>query len=82
MTFKLLAGLDCMPLCLSARGLDHFCETVAALEPSFAGINIEDVTSPACFEIVHRLEGRMGVPVLHDDQFRVDLQTGRWAPDN
>lgn len=67
--FKALAGLDCMPLCLATTGIDHFCDTVAALEPSFSGVNIEDVAAPACFEIVRRLEARLGIPVMHDDQF-------------
>lgn len=67
--FKALAGLDCMPLCLDARGADRFCDVVAALEPSFSGINIEDVGAPACFEIVRQLEERLDIPVLHDDQF-------------
>lgn len=67
--FKALAGLDCMPLCLAAAGVDAFCDAVAALEPSFAGVNIEDVAAPHCFEIVARLERRLGIPVLHDDQF-------------
>ena len=67
--FKCLAGIDCMPLCLDAKGIDRFCDTICALEPSFSGINIEDVASPHCFEIVSQLEERLSIPVLHDDQF-------------
>ncbi len=67
--FKSLTGLDCMPLCLRTDSIDYFCDTVAALEPSFSGINLEDVAAPACFEIVRRLEDRLSIPVLHDDQF-------------
>lgn len=69
MMFKSLTGLDCMPLCLRTDSIDYFCDTVAALEPSFSGINLEDVAAPACFEIVRRLEERLSIPVLHDDQF-------------
>jgi len=67
--FKALAGIDCVPLCLDARAPDRFCEVVRALEPSFAGINLEDVAAPACFEAVRRLEDSMDVPILHDDQY-------------
>ena len=67
--FKALAGIDCVPLCLDARAPDLFCEVVRALEPSFAGINLEDVAAPACFEAVRRLEADMDIPILHDDQY-------------
>lgn len=67
--FKALAGLDCMPLCLSTRSARHFCDVVQALQPSFGGINIEDVASPGCFEILSTLERELSVPVIHDDQY-------------
>lgn len=67
--FKSLAGLDCMPLCLRTDTINYFCDTIAALEPSFSGINLEDIAAPSCFEIVRRLEERLSIPVLHDDQF-------------
>ncbi|MBL8581490.1 MAG: NADP-dependent malic enzyme [Rhizobiaceae bacterium] len=67
--FKLLAGIDCMPLCLSARGPSHLVDIVEALQPSFGGFNIEDVAAPACFEVMRELDTRLDVPALHDDQF-------------
>jgi malate dehydrogenase (oxaloacetate-decarboxylating) len=67
--FKMLAGIDCMPLCLSARGPSHLVDIIAALEPTFGGFNIEDVAAPGCFELMSGLEARLSVPSLHDDQF-------------
>jgi malate dehydrogenase (oxaloacetate-decarboxylating) len=67
--FKLLAGIDCMPLCLSARGPAHLIDIIGALEPSFGGFNIEDVAAPGCFDLMRGLEASLGVPSLHDDQF-------------
>jgi len=67
--FKMLAGIDCMPLCLTARGPDHLIDIIGALEPSFGGFNIEDIAAPGCFELMHGLETNLSVPSLHDDQF-------------
>jgi malate dehydrogenase (oxaloacetate-decarboxylating) len=67
--FKMLAGIDCMPLCLSARGPAHLIEICAALEPTFGGFNIEDVAAPGCFELMRGLQEKLSVPSLHDDQF-------------
>ncbi|XWN34180.1 MAG: malic enzyme-like NAD(P)-binding protein [Devosia sp.] len=67
--FKCLAGLDCMPLCIDAQDTGRFCDVVAALEPTFSGINLEDVAAPHCFDIVTRLETDLSIPVFHDDQF-------------
>lgn len=67
--FKALAGIDCMPLCLDVSSPEQFCDVVAALEPTFGGINMEDVASPHCFPILRSLEERLSVPVIHDDQF-------------
>jgi malate dehydrogenase (oxaloacetate-decarboxylating) len=67
--FKMLAGIDCMPLCLSARGPKHLIDIIEALEPTFGGFNIEDVAAPSCFELMRGLEASLPVPVLHDDQF-------------
>ncbi len=67
--FKALAGIDCMPLCLDVSSPEQFCDIVAALEPSFGGINIEDVAAPHCFSILETLERRLKIPVIHDDQF-------------
>ena len=48
--------------------VDKFCDVVAALEPTFGGINLEDITAPECFEIEEKLRERMKIPVFHDDQ--------------
>ncbi len=67
--FKMLAGIDCMPLCLTARGPSHLIDIISALEPSFGGFNIEDIAAPGCFELMRGLEANLSVPSLHDDQF-------------
>ena len=67
--FKMLAGVDCMPLCLDARDPDHLVDIITALEPSFGGFNLEDVAAPGCFEVMRRLDGNLPVPILHDDQY-------------
>lgn len=67
--FKALAGIDCMPLCLDVGSAEQFCDVVAALEPSFGGINMEDVAAPHCFRILRELDERLSIPVIHDDQY-------------
>lgn len=67
--FRMLAGIDCMPLCVKADDPDRFVELVLALEPTFGAFNIEDVAAPGCFHIVERLRRELPLPVLHDDQF-------------
>lgn len=67
--FKMLAGIDCMPLCVDAPDPDRFADLVLSLEPGFGAFNIEDVAAPGCFHIVERLKCELPVPVLHDDQF-------------
>lgn len=69
--FKKFADIDAIPLCMKFDGenyLEDFICAVKALEPSFGGINIEDVAAPACFELARRLKAEMGIPVFHDDQ--------------
>ncbi|MDE2486161.1 MAG: NADP-dependent malic enzyme [Alphaproteobacteria bacterium] len=66
--FKKFAGIDVFDLEVDATDPDRFVEVVAALEPSFGGINLEDIRAPECFEIERRLRERMKVPVFHDDQ--------------
>jgi malate dehydrogenase (oxaloacetate-decarboxylating)(NADP+) len=66
--FKKFAGIDVFDLEIDATDIDRFVEVVAALEPSFGGINLEDIKAPECFEIERRLRERMKVPVFHDDQ--------------
>lgn len=67
--FKLLAGLDAVPICLDVRDPAKLVDHIAALEPSFAGFNLEDVAAPQCFATVEELIRRLSVPVFHDDQY-------------
>jgi malate dehydrogenase (oxaloacetate-decarboxylating) len=67
--FKLLAGIDCMPLCLESRDTSHLIDIIAALEPTFGGFNLEDVAAPGCFRVMSELAQRLPVPILHDDQY-------------
>ncbi len=66
--FKRFADIDAVPLCLGTQDTDRIIETIAALAPSFAGINLEDIAAPRCFEIEARLRARLSIPVFHDDQ--------------
>lgn len=66
--FKYLGGVDAVPLCLGTKDPDEFIRTVALLEPSFGGINLEDISQPKCFRILATLRKQMGIPVWHDDQ--------------
>jgi malate dehydrogenase (oxaloacetate-decarboxylating) len=66
--FKRFAGVDAVPLCLGCTGVDEIVATVAALAPSFGGINLEDISAPRCFEVEDRLRDRLDIPVFHDDQ--------------
>ncbi|MBW9207244.1 NAD-dependent malic enzyme [Mumia sp. zg.B17] len=66
--FKTFADIDAWPLCLDTHDVDSIVETVAAIAPGFAGINLEDIAAPKCFEIENRLRARLDIPVFHDDQ--------------
>ena len=66
--FKKFANVDCFDLELDTTDVDKFCDAVALLEPTFGGINLEDIKAPECFEIEKRLKSRMNIPVFHDDQ--------------
>jgi len=66
--FKKFAGIDVFDLEIKADDPDKFCEVATALEPTFGGINLEDIKAPECFEIEEALTQRMNIPVLHDDQ--------------
>jgi len=65
--FKLLGGIDAIPICLNTKEPDQIVQTVKYLEPSFAAINLEDISSPKCFEILKRCREEMQIPVWHDD---------------
>ncbi|NRF92482.1 NAD-dependent malic enzyme [Paenibacillus frigoriresistens] len=66
--FKVLAGVDAIPICLDALDKENVIETVKQLSPSFGGINLEDIAAPDCFEIEERLKKECDIPVFHDDQ--------------
>jgi len=66
--FKTFAGVDAFPICLNSEDVEKVVETVKLLEPTFGGINLEDISAPACFEIEERLKKEMNIPVFHDDQ--------------
>ncbi len=66
--FKKFAGIDVFDIEISADTIERVVETVAALEPTFGGINLEDIKAPECFDIETQLKERMKIPVFHDDQ--------------
>lgn len=66
--FKYLGGVDAVPICLGTKDPDEFVRTVHLLEPSFGGINLEDIAMPKCFRALDELRKRLAIPVWHDDQ--------------
>ncbi len=66
--FKRFAGIDAWPLCLDTQDVDTIVTIVKAIAPGFAGINLEDISAPRCFEIEARLRDELDIPVFHDDQ--------------
>src|SRR5690606_21321997 len=66
--FKQFAGVDAFPICLNTQDTEEIIQICKALEPSFGGINLEDISSPRCFEIEERLKKELSIPVFHDDQ--------------
>ena len=66
--FKKFAGVDVFDIEVDETDVAKFCDVVAALEPTFGGINLEDIKAPECFEVEKRLRERMNIPVFHDDQ--------------
>ena len=66
--FKVFGDVDAVPICLGTKDPEKIIETVKYLEPSFAGINLEDISSPKCYDIEDRLKQEMNIPVFHDDQ--------------
>lgn len=65
--FKYLGGVDAVPICLNTKDPDEIVQAVKWLEPSFAGINLEDISYPKCFGILERCRKEVGIPVWHDD---------------
>ncbi len=74
--FKIFAGIDCFDLELNTKNVDDFINTVKALEPTFGGINLEDIKAPECFEIERRLKEEMNIPLMHDDQHGTAIISG------
>lgn len=66
--FKQFADIDCYDIEIKATEVDHICEVIKALEPTFGAINLEDIKSPECFAIEERLKNEMNIPIFHDDQ--------------
>ena len=66
--FKIYADIDVFDIELDTKDVDEFVRTVKILEPTFGGINLEDISAPACFEIEERLREELDIPVMHDDQ--------------
>jgi malate dehydrogenase (oxaloacetate-decarboxylating)(NADP+) len=74
--FKKFAGIDCFDIELDQRDPDKLVEIIAALEPTFGAINLEDIKSPECFYIERKLRQRMKIPVFHDDQHGTAITVG------
>src|SRR5882757_1816281 len=74
--FKKFAGIDVFDLEVAETDIDRFVDIVAALEPTFGGINLEDIKAPECFVIEKKLRERMQIPVFHDDQHGTAIVVG------
>src|SRR3954466_6615983 len=66
--FKRFGGIDAWPLCLDTQDTEEIISVVKAVAPGFAGINLEDISAPRCFEVERRLRELLDIPVFHDDQ--------------
>src|SRR4030088_2819418 len=66
--FKKFAGIDCFDIELDERDPDKLVDIIAALEPTFGAINLEDIKAPECFYVERKLRTRMKIPVFHDEQ--------------
>ena len=77
--FKVFGGVNAVPICLDTKDPKKFIETVKRLQPSFAGINLEDIASPKCYEIEQTLKKEMDIPVFHDDQHGTAVISGAGA---
>jgi malate dehydrogenase (oxaloacetate-decarboxylating)(NADP+) len=74
--FKKFAGIDVFDIELDERDPDKLVDIIAALEPTFGGINLEDIKAPECFYIERKLRERMKIPVFHDDQHGTAIIVG------
>ena len=73
--FKRFANVNAVPICLATTDTEQIIATVAAIAPSFGGINLEDISAPRCFEIEDRLRDLLDIPVFHDDQHGTAIVT-------
>ncbi|KIL75627.1 NADP-dependent malic enzyme [Bacillus badius] len=73
--FKSFAGVDAFPICLDTEDADKIVETVKLMEPTFGGVNLEDIAAPHCFEIEERLKKETNIPIFHDDQHGTAIVT-------
>ncbi|QBQ40073.1 NADP-dependent malic enzyme [Sphingobacterium psychroaquaticum] len=74
--FKIFADIDVFDIELDTKNVDEFVNIVKALEPTFGGVNLEDIKAPECFEIERRLKAEMNIPVMHDDQHGTAIISG------
>ncbi|KQL37949.1 malate dehydrogenase [Bacillus sp. FJAT-25509] len=73
--FKSFAGVDAFPICLNTQDVEQIIQTVKLLEPTFGGINLEDIAAPNCFIIEERLKRETNIPIFHDDQHGTAIVT-------
>lgn len=73
--FKTFADIDAFPICLNTNDAEEIISIIKALEPTFGGINLEDISVPNCFIIEERLKKEMNIPVFHDDQHGIAIVT-------
>ena len=66
--FKTFAGVDAFPICVGTKEVDEIVQLVKWLEPTFGGVNLEDISAPRCFEIERKLKECTNIPIFHDDQ--------------
>lgn len=74
--FKIFADIDVFDLEIGTENVDEFVRTVKLLEPTFGGINLEDIKAPECFEIEERLKNELNIPIMHDDQHGTAIISG------
>lgn len=73
--FKSFAGVDAFPICLNTTDVDEVVNAVKLMEPTFGGVNLEDIAAPNCFQIEERLKKEVNIPVFHDDQHGTAIVT-------
>jgi malate dehydrogenase (oxaloacetate-decarboxylating)(NADP+) len=74
--FKKFADIDVFDLEVAEKDVDRLVDIIAALEPTFGGINLEDISAPACFDVEEKLRARLSIPVFHDDQHGTAIISG------